>query len=150
MALENQEKVQLLNTKVIFNAQKTRNNVASGYLTFNQVEINIGDGFNQSSGVFTAPIGGIYKMSFSGITGVAENSGSTSGWVNVHKNELSMFGIYDLDNTYGEETYVGRNLAYTWMMKLIKGDKLKLNSYNIHAEDLTPVTFTGELIRIED
>ena len=58
---------QILNTKVVFNAQKTDNlgNV-KGDLTFDRVDINIGDGFDGSSGIFKVPITGIYKMSFSG------------------------------------------------------------------------------------
>ena len=35
-------------------------------MTFDQVDINIGDGFDGSSGIFRAPLSGIYRMSFSG------------------------------------------------------------------------------------
>ena len=59
--------IQILNTKVIFNAQRTTWGNVGGDLHFNQVDINIGGGFGGK--IFTAPISGIYKMTFSGISG---------------------------------------------------------------------------------
>ena len=36
--------------------------------------------------------------------------------------------------------------SFTWMMKLVKGDELKLKSYmSLDASSLIPLTFTGEL-----
>merc|ERR1711953_527140 len=53
--------LEILNTKVIFNAQKTEGGNVRGNLTFDRVDINIGDGFDGSSGVFKVPVTGIYK-----------------------------------------------------------------------------------------
>ena len=45
----------------------------------------------------------------------------------------------------------GNNLSYTWMMNLVQGDELTLKSTNyLHASSLYPLTFTGELIHIEN
>ena len=71
---------QILNTKVIFNAQVTEtvlgfdaNLKQPGNLTFDQVDINVGYGFDGSTGVFKVPISGIYKMSFSGANAYGQN-----------------------------------------------------------------------------
>ena len=79
---------QILNTKVIFNAHKTEGgNYVKGYLTFDQVDINIGDGFDGSSGIFKVPVTGIYKMSFSGQSGHEIDFTA----IHVYKNASLMF-----------------------------------------------------------
>ena len=131
---------QILNTKVIFNAQKTEEGNAGGYLTFDQVDINIGDGFDGR--IFKVPVSGIYKMSFSGQFFIEFTS------IRVYKNGSYMFDIYD--GNEAEKADVN-NVSYTWVMRLVKGDALKLYSFNhLHAESYAPLTFTGELIHIEN
>ena len=139
-------KFQILNTKVIFNAQKTEGgNDVIGYLTFNQVDINIGDGFDGSSGIFKVPVTGIYTMSFSGQS--AYDRIDSSG-IHIYKNGSEMFRIVDGNTAaYGAEN----NVSYTWIMRLVKGDELKLNSWHyLYANTYEPLTFTGELIHIEN
>ena len=130
---------QILNTRVIFNAQNNEWGNVKGDLTFNRVDINIGDGFDGSSGIFKVPLSGIYKMSFSGqsANGRFENTS-----IRVYKNGSYMFHIYD--GNAAENAYAN-NVSYTWIMRLVEGDKVKLNSMNY----LYPyLTFTGELIHI--
>ena len=51
----------------------------------------------------------------------------------------------------GNEADNENNLSYTWMSHLVKGDELTLNSANyLSVSQFTPVTFTGELIHIEN
>lgn len=51
----------------------------SGVITWNVVQLNIGSHYNSSTGVFTAPVSGVYVFNFFGIVG---NSG-TGGTSNV-------------------------------------------------------------------
>ena len=123
-------------------AQKTMGGNVNDDLTFDIVDINIGDGFDRTSGFFTVPVSGIYKMSFSGQFFIEFTS------IRVYKNGSYMFDIYD--GNEAEKADVN-NVSYTWVMRLVKGDALKLYSFNhLHAESYAPLTFTGELIHIEN
>ena len=133
---------QILNTKVIFNAQATTSVSEFQYLNFNNVDINIGGGF--SGHVFTAPISGIYKMTFSGQNAMSDIDHTS---ISVYKNDNRMFGIMD----FNVAVEWGDNVSYTWMMKLDVGDRVKLRSANdLYATSDFPLTFTGELIHIEN
>ena len=136
---------QILNTKVIFNAQKTDGEDVTGFLTFDRVEINIGAGFDASSGIFRVPISGIYKMTFSGQTAYSEVQLT---WIRVYKNRSETLHI--TDGNKAENAY-GNNLSYVWMMTLVQGDELKLESaFYLYASSDEPLTFTGQLIHIEN
>ena len=138
--------LQVLNRKVIFNAQITQGeDDITGDLTFDHVSINIGVGFNGSLGVFKVPISGFYQMSFSGSS--AKNTIIYSQ-IYVYNNDAEILRIYDSNEAIGGD---GNNLSYTWMMKLSKGDKVRLSSENyLHATSTSPITFTGELIYFEN
>ena len=128
--------LQNLNTKVIFEARRTTTLNGSGNIGFNKVEINIGDGFH--AGVFTVPIDGIYRMTFS-------CSSSIEITVKLFKN-----GDYEMMIMEGLDLYNGNIESATWMMTLVKGDKLNLKSSNlIYADDKNPLIFNGELIHID-
>ena len=139
---------QILNTKVIFNAQVTdggSNYEVTGDLTFDRVDINIGGAFDGSSGIFKVPISGTYKMTFSGQSAVNRIDFT---WIRVYKNGSIMFYIYDANRA---ENAYENNVSYTWIMTLVQGDELKLSSVNyLHATNDRPLTFTGELIHIEN
>ena len=140
---------QILNTKVIFNAKKTEGlegfTKVTGDLTFDQVDINIGDGFDGSSGIFKAPLSGIYRMSFSGQS-AAYIIDYTQ--IMVYKNGYPIFFITDGNEA---EKADGNNVSYTWIMTLVEGDELKLKSVNyLYANIYIPLTFAGELIHIEN
>ena len=114
-------------------------------LTFDIVDINIGDGFDRTSGFFTVPVSGIYKMSFSGQSGYDKIDFT---FIGVYKNGFEMFGIFDSNEA---EKADENNVSYTWIMRLIKGDELRLNSDNyLYASRTIPLTFAGELIHIEN
>ena len=137
---------QILNTKVVFNAQKTDNlgNV-KGDLTFDRVDINIGDGFDGSSGIFKVPVTGIYKINFSGQSAFGKIDNTS---IEVYKNGSFMFHIWDSN---AAEKADGNNVSYTWIMTLVEGDELKLKSVNyLYANIYIPLTFAGELIHIEN
>ena len=128
---------------MIFNAQKTKGANFKGTLTFDQVDINIGDGFDGSSGIFKVPVTGTYKMNFSGQSGRNEINYT---FILFYKNGSVMFEISDVDTA---ENAKGKNVSYTWIMTLVKGDELKLESVNylcVFSDE--PLTFSGELIHI--
>ena len=130
---------------MIFNAQKTEGGNAKGYLTFDRVDINIGDGFDGSSGIFKVPVAGIYKIHFSG-NSAYQTIDFTQ--IRVYKNGSIMFTIFD-----GNEAVLAdeNNVSYTWIMSMVKGDELKLFSVNyLYASSTIPPTFSGELIHIEN
>ena len=134
---------------MIFNAQITKGDDLGnvrGDLTFDRVDINIGDSFEGSSGIFKVPVSGIYKMSFSGQSGYDKIDFT---FIGVYKNGFEMFGIFDSNEA---EKADENNVSYTWIMRLVKGDELRLNSVNyLYAgTSLEPLTFTGELIHIEN
>ena len=127
---------QILNTKVIFYAMSKLLGKTSGLLTFEEFDINIGGGFLVQS--FTAPISGIYKMTFSGT--IAFENDKTS--IDVRKNGNVMFSF----SNQAEDAYI----SYTWMMELDVGDRVNLWSTNaLYATSDLPMTFTGELIHID-
>ena len=131
---------------MIFNAQKAEGFNVKGFLTFDRVDINIGDAFNGSSGIFNVPVSGIYKLNFSGQSAYERNDVTR---VKVYKNGSYILGIWDSnEGKHGD----GNNVSYTWIMKLVKGDKLKLESVNyLYADDVDDfLTFSGELIHIEN
>ena len=131
---------QILNTKVIFNAQVTEtvlgfdaNLKQPGNLTFDQVDINIGNALNGSAGVFTAPIAGIYRMTFSDQSALDEIEKTQ---VTVTKNYRFFFRIFDSNEA--------------WMMQLNVGDEVRLYAMqNLNPSYYYPLTFTGELIHID-
>ena len=140
---------------MIFNAQVTEtvlgfdaNLKQPGNLTFDQVDINIGEGFDGE--VFAVAISGIYKMTFSGISGFNQFELYMADFTSiiVKKNNQDMFYIFDgNENGKGEDQ---NNISYTWMLELIKGDEVKLWSDNyVFVSTISSLTFTGELIHID-
>ena len=127
-----------LQTKVIFEARRTTAMWGSGTISFNKVEINIGDGFHGSE--FTVPIDGIYKLTFS--------------CPELGRNTVKLFKNGDYEMIIMEEWNTddvdGNIQSSIWMMKLVKGDKLKLKASDLIFSDSNkyPAIFTGELIHI--
>ena len=113
-------------------------------MTFDRVDINIGFAFDGSSGIFKVPISGTYQMTFSGQSALNKINEINIG---VYKNGSLMFGIHDSNKA---EKADGNNISYTWMMSLVQGDELKLDSLNyLSAYSDRPLTFTGQLIHTE-
>nr|XP_046229451.1 complement C1q tumor necrosis factor-related protein 3-like [Scatophagus argus] len=65
-------------------------------LVFRKVMTNIGNGYNPNTGIFTAPVKGLYYIRFTGCVG-------SSGAMNTAliKNGQNMFAIYDSRGTHG-------------------------------------------------
>ena len=112
-----------------------------GTITYDNLVVNLGEGFDMGSGTFVVPTSGLYRLSFSAQSGY-EKYDYTS--VSVKKNGETVFSIWD-SNAADDVN----NLSYTWIMNLTMNDRVYLNSDNhLYASSDTPVTFTGELIHI--
>ncbi|XP_038583621.1 cerebellin-1-like [Micropterus salmoides] len=81
-------------------------------LVFKRVTTNIGNAYNPDTGVFTAPVKGLYYVRFTGAVG---NSGTLNAA--LLKNGENMFAIYDSRGTHGS----GSN---SMALVLEEGDRL--------------------------
>ena len=87
-------------------------------------------------------------MTFSGQSGLDDNIQYT--WINVYKNDFDSVMLVITDMNESEKAY-GNNLSYVWMMSLVQGDEVKLFSFKyLYASSNHPLTFTGQLIHIEN
>ena len=112
-----------------------------GPITYDNLVVNLGEGFDMGSGTFVVPTSGTYRLSFSGQSAYEKYDYT---YVSVIKNGSKVFRIWD-SNAADDIN----NLSYTWIMNLTMNDRVYLNSDNhLYASSDTPVTFTGELIHI--
>uniref|UniRef100_A0A3B4UUK9 C1q domain-containing protein n=1 Tax=Seriola dumerili TaxID=41447 RepID=A0A3B4UUK9_SERDU len=68
-------------------------------LVFRNVMTNIGNAYNSITGIFTAPLKGLYYIRMTGSVG---NSGSVD--ISLRKNGRSMFGIYNTNEKYSSSS----------------------------------------------
>ena len=116
-------------------------------MTYDESVINVGDGMNLQSGIFTAPISGYYFFSFSGL-GYDEDSFLYVD-VRIYKNGVFLFYIKDFGSMkVTSSTFQTRNLAYSWITKLQEGDSINLRVFNgqLWADSYQRITFNGQLL----
>ncbi|XP_061126926.1 complement C1q tumor necrosis factor-related protein 3-like [Syngnathus typhle] len=105
-------------------------------LVFHRVVTNVGNGYDSNTGIFTAPIKGLYFVTFTGASG-------SEGGLNaaVMKDGVNMFAIYDNQNKFSSAT---NSMA----LKLNAGDKLWVTLWaNKRIFDQSRLsTFSGFLI----
>lgn len=65
-------------------------------LKFQKVTTNIGNAYNSGTGVFTAPVKGLYYIRFTGCVGSSESLNAA-----LMKNGENMFAIFDTRGTHG-------------------------------------------------
>jgi len=121
-------------------------------ITYTDVIANVGQGMDPNTGVFEAPVSGIYSFSFSALSDTEKSTlhrFSTS--IEVIKNLRgdyldSRFYIYQDNGT--QEFF--ENLSFSWMMSLAKGDRihLKMGKYGtkLLTTDNYPLYFNGQLL----
>ncbi|XP_044024161.1 complement C1q tumor necrosis factor-related protein 3-like [Siniperca chuatsi] len=105
-------------------------------LVFQRVKTNIGNAYDKETGIFTAPVKGLYYIRFTGCVG-------KSGKLNaaVMKNGVNVFAIYNVPATRGT-TSNGMTLA------LEEGDRLWVELWaNTSISDQSRLsTFSGFLV----
>ncbi|XP_019751739.1 complement C1q tumor necrosis factor-related protein 3-like [Hippocampus comes] len=106
-------------------------------LVFKNVITNVGNGYDSNTGIFTAPVRGLYFIVFNGNVG---KSGSLNAA--VIKNGINMFAIYDTQGTFSSATN-GMPLV------LEEGDKLWVTLWaNQSIFDQSRLsTFSGFLLK---
>ena len=128
-----------VNTRVIFSAVRKGKNPnkygnvnvnPSDSITFDETVTNIGDGMDPESGVFTAPVSGIYSFSFSAILHFERSrwGGIGIGMIKVLKDEQLEFYIeeterFPVDDVLSHDLEV---INHSWMMSLVQNEKVRL------------------------
>ena len=113
-------------------------------MKFDKIPINIGGGLDEIGRTFTAPVSGIYRLSFTGNSATYNNAGNTR--IEVRKNGAPILNIYDGNEAENSDA---NNVASTWLMNLSQNDEVTLHSdKNLYARSTNQLIFTGELIHI--
>ena len=114
---------------------------AGSDITYNQIWENVGDGLDMSTGIFTCPVSGTYKFTF---TADALNHGADSAEVLL--NGVHQFLIYS--NIDGN---IHSNLSHTWTFTLKQNDivNLRVERGEIYLDRNLRITFTGYMILAE-
>ena len=120
-------------------------------ITYTDVIANVGQGMDPNTGIFEAPVSGIYSFSFSALSDSTEALNGYATRIKVIKNLLgdyieSKFDIFQSGTRDGFR----ENLSFSWMMSLYKGDKIHLAMNTWGAKLLTtddhPLYFNGQLL----
>jgi hypothetical protein len=115
--------------------------ITYGALIFNEIQLNIGNGFSQETGIFTVPMTGTYRFTFSSESALTNTYDFTS--IKILKNEVIYSYIVDGNN--------GDNLdrmSHVWVMFLNASDAIHLsvNINGIYTSYNRETTFSGELV----
>ena len=96
-------------------------------ITFDDTVTNIGNGMDPESGVFTAPISGIYSFSLSAIQQFTSSTSWNNqvGIIQVLRDGELEFYIEEL-NQYDITNYDWEGLNHSWMMSLVENEKVHL------------------------
>jgi len=130
------------------------------YITFDGMKVNVGGGFDPDSGMFKAPVGGIYSFSFHGLT----QDGTATYVKLVHRKAEeekweNVAGTYRRHEKEDEEqqsptsNHILKNaegmLALSVLLELGEGDEVAVFSYHGNLRDggWHYTHFTGYLLR---
>jgi len=125
-------------TPVYFYAQKTSSYGAQGPIPFEVVVVNIGDALNLRTGVFTAPVSGVYFFSFDAYSDSGESR------VHLQKNGVNVGQSFDYDYNYRSQ-----QLHLASILQLDAGDEIQvyLGTGRIYEDGNSHFThFTGMLL----
>ena len=112
-------------------------------ITYNQIWENVGDGLDMSTGIFTCPVSGTYKFTF---TADAYAAGAAADSAQVLLNGVHQFLIYSyIDGNHHS------NLSHTWTFTLKQNDivNLRVERGEIFLDANIRITFTGYMILAE-
>ncbi|XP_063404323.1 uncharacterized protein LOC134687797 [Mytilus trossulus] len=126
-------------TTVAFSAYTTHSQAltTNTNIKFEKIWTNIGNGYNPSTGIFTAPRQGVYH-----ITAVVMSVSGDSLYLHLKHNTEYTAGSYITGDGYKTGTFDA-------VMNLHKGDKLSVGSrgsYTVFSDSSRYTTFSGHLI----
>ncbi|XP_017580093.1 complement C1q-like protein 4 [Pygocentrus nattereri] len=143
--LENLKEKNAERPKVAFSAALTDSGTVGPFdvqtkLVFSKVFTNVGQAYNSATGVFTAPVKGIYYFRFTALGYLSSNAMS----VNLHKNDRTLIhtGAY---NTHGFHEFINNGIA----LELEVGDVVYTSlsaTYKLYDNSNNSTTFTGFLL----
>ncbi|CAG2223530.1 C1QL [Mytilus edulis] len=124
---------------VAFSAyRKSHQDLSKGTkILFNQVWTNVGNGYNPSTGIFTAPNACLYH-----ITAVVMSAHGDDLYLRLYHNGLAMSGSYNDGDGYKTGTF-------DIVLNLQKGDKVYIAAQRIdkiYSDGNTYVTFSGHSV----
>lgn len=107
-----------------FQAKRSNHVTGSGTIVFDAVQFNIGNHYNSSNGIFTAPVNGQYLFTFSCLLYNMGSSSNAHLFVNGSAYNMSSFG------TYGQFTgsYAGQGASI--VASLSTNDQVTINFTN--------------------
>ena len=114
---------------------------AGSDITYNQIWENVGDGLDITTGIFTCPVDGTYKFTF---TADAYDAGPD--YAQVLLNGVHQFLIYSaIDGN------IHSNFSHTWTFTLKQNDivNLRVNQGELFLDHNIRITFTGYMILAE-
>nr|CAD83837.1 sialic acid binding lectin [Cepaea hortensis] len=129
---------QIVEPTVAFTAVLDKNLVLENGDTLipNKILINYGGGYNDKTGIFTAPKSGIYHLGVHAQTSLQSNL-----WLALYHNDNYVFSIYGRQTEYSDG---GANAA---ILPLKKGDKVHVKARDksslLGRPDNIYTTFTG-------
>jgi hypothetical protein len=131
------------------------------YITFDGMKVNVGGAFNPDTGMFKAPVAGVYSFSFHGLTqdGTAtyvklvHREANKTEWENVAGTYRRHEKEEDEENKAPNSNNILKNaegmLALSVLLELGKGDEVAVYSYHGNLRDggWHYTHFTGYLLR---
>ena len=114
----------LTSTGVFFSAYRTTSwcNNPNTVITYNNLNVNEGNGMSTSTGVFTAPKKGIYQFQFNGITNIGNLT-----QVFLQVNGITKTGTMFYDSTINQTAGTYRHAMTTGtIVSLNVGDKVRI------------------------
>merc|ERR1712004_6971 len=133
--------------QIYFSAYNNEGREVTGDLKFPKIVTNLGGAFDGSSGVFTAPVKGVYTFSFSGQQSSYARSGGAIDLA-VRKNGAGVFLIYDDKNSSGE-SQMYQNINSIFSLELNQNDKVNLyldSDDRLYASNSFRLIFMGQLV----
>ena len=126
-----------------FSVYSTYGTIQEGnFVPFEKFHVDSGNAIDLSTGIFTAPVSGVYEFAFSGNTFSGSNC-----LIGVHKNDWKAFhSFYDSGGTDWEFA----NLGSTWIVSLDAGDtmRLKVKKGKLYSDNDMNRILTGKLLEI--